>query len=226
MPLARSARSRRLRMLCARDAGARTLLAGASWWAGLRVPRAGRLGWRMSLSRHSGRPRNPHSRLAEPRRLRPHHRRADEPRRVRSMEPTVPVPIEGTVVVVVRPIVEQSESDDRDADLRAVGQQRHCAALIHVADVGGIDPATVRAGNHVAPCVVAQTALHGDLVAGREDRDHRIVARRAGAKVGIPGGVRGLRLRLARQREQHHRQQDRGDRNLHVDLHRARRGFE
>jgi len=106
-------------------------------------------------------------------------------RRTWAMGPAVAIPIEGAIVVVVEPVVEQDEPDDGDSDFSAVAQYRHIGALVRVVDVARIHPATVQAGNHVAPAVVAQTSLHRDFKTRRQDGNHRVIARGTCAKVGI-----------------------------------------
>jgi hypothetical protein len=122
-----------------------------------------------------------------------------------SVDPQLALWIPRTASIVAVPVVAHAERDDAKSNHRAVSQHWNIRALVGIDDVSGINPAAVRASHDVTPSVVAQTALHDDLHAGRQYCDHGIIHRRSRAKMHVLGGIGPLRVRNRRRASQQRR---------------------
>lgn len=109
------------------------------------------------------------------------------------MAPIVALPVPGPAAVVVVPIRQEREGDDRQTETRSVGIQGDSFTLIDEREATRINPTPRIVEGHVTPAPVAQATLHVERRPLIELRNQRVVAVRAGANVHGTRGVSVLR---------------------------------
>ena len=138
-----------------------------------------------------------------------------------SVDPQLALWIPRAASIVAVPVVAHAERDDAQSDHCAVSQHRNIRSLIGINDVSGINPAAVRASHDVTPPVVAQTALHDNLHAGRQYCDHGIFDRWSRTKMHVLGCIGPLRVRKRRRASQQRRHNAQHSQRSHFSPHSA-----
>lgn len=121
-----------------------------------------------------------------------------------AMGPLVAARIPGTSPIVVVPVGKEREGDDRQAEMRSVGVERHPLSLVYEGQAPRIDPASAAVERCVAPAPIAQASVDVERRALAQLRHQRVVAVGSGPHVHRPGSERVLRARNA-ENSQHQR---------------------
>ena len=116
-------------------------------------------------------------------------------RREAAMRPIVAPRIPRTPAVIVAPVRQEREGDDRHAEARPVGVQRNTLPAVGERQPPRIDPASAAVEFDVAPAPVAEATAHVHGCSRSQLRHQRVVPIGPGANVRGAGGDRILRAR-------------------------------
>src|SRR5208282_2372112 len=95
------------------------------------------------------------------------------------------IAIPGTTAIIVIPIRDDRECDDRKSQNCAAADDRHALILVGIDQIACVYPSTIWPNNYVAPRPRAQATRHRDLSSWPEPRDQRIILVRAGVNIDV-----------------------------------------